>query len=308
MIEDVQLTFGYITKQKDRNSEDFEGMVRSARAKVTSGGKQLIRGDYDSNDYIGGNGSYDGDSKEMGMLGVSLKKDNFSAEIWDYHVEDFVNTVYMYGDYNFKLNNDTTLTFAAQYANQQDVGDSVAGNVDTWFYGLKAQIAFDKGITLFTAYNEVDYNENSYDGGTIFVRWGTPQMFNSFQVQDSELAGIKSIGVGAQFELGKMGILDNTVIRFRYADYDLPDSLNDRDARLGRSEATFDLRYSFTKNDGFGIFTEMDGLSIQFRIAYDNFDDISDYKLNQYLNTWGYSVDDVTKDFVDTRLYIDYMF
>jgi len=299
MLEDVKFTFGYITTQKDRNSEKFVGMVQAARVS-----KSKIEGDYDISNYTGEN--YSGQSKPMLMGAVSYTKDDFSAEFWDYYVEDFVNTAYIYSDYNFKINKELTITTALQYANQSNVGSNVAGDIDSWFYGLKAQATLKSGVTVFAAYNEVAYNENSYAGGTIFVRWGTPQMFNSFQVQDSELAGTKSVGIGAQFELGHMGIIPNTVIRFRYANYDMPDSLSDRYAAQDRSEATFDLRYSFNKNDGFGIFTEMDGLSVQFRVAYDDYK--TDYNYDAYKIAHGYNFDDVTKDFVDTRLYIDYLF
>lgn len=307
MFDGLQVNLAYINKQKDRNSEDFEDMVRAARVKTTSSGKQLIRGSYDPNDFDD-SGNYSGDNKSMSMLGLAYKQKDYTVEAWNYNVYDFVNTIYLYSDYNFRVGNDLTLTAAVQYANQQDIGDSVAGDVDTWFYGLKAQASFNSGMTFFAAYNEVEYNENSYDGGTIFVRWGTPQMFNSFQVQDSELAGTKSYGVGAQFELGKMGLVPNTVIRFRYADYNMPDNLNQTDARLDRSEATFDLRYSFTKNDGFGIFTQMDGLSLQFRIAYDDYDSISTQKANAYATLHGYDIPNVTEDFFDTRIYLDYVF
>jgi hypothetical protein len=298
MIKDTKVILGYITKQKNRNSDTFIGMARAARIKK---GDISDGSDYDASNF-NSNGDYSGDEKAMSMLGITYSKNNFNVEAWDYHVDDFVNTIYLYTDYTFDINKDLALTFAAQYANQQDVGDNIAGDVDTWFYGLKTQAAFKNGITVFAAYNEVSYNENSYDGGTIFVRWGTPQMFNSFQVQDSELAGTKSIGGGVQFELGKLGIVPNTVIRFRYADYNMPDSVGDVYAAQDRSEATFDLRYSFTKNDGFGIFTEMKGLSIQFRIAYDNYETGYDYAAH------GVHADEVVDDFVDTRLYIDYMF
>jgi hypothetical protein len=218
-----------------------------------------------------------------------------------------VNTLYLYGQYTYRLSDEWKLTFAGQYANQQDIGNHVAGTVDTWFYGLKVQASAAKGMLFFVNYNEVSYNENSYDGGTLFVRWGTPQMFNSFQVQDSELAGTKSIGIGAQFDLGALGIIDSTVIRFRYADYNMPDELWMIDARQDRSEATFDLRYSFTKQSGFGIFTQMDGLSIQLRLAYDNFR--TDYDFARYEQIHGYdSLHKVTDDFIDARLYIDYVF
>jgi hypothetical protein len=316
MIEGLRLNIAYITKQKDRNAEEFKGMVRSARVGtgcgeldasgqcIDTGSRMNIRGDYDPT-YYNASGKYDGESKDMMLLGGVYKQGSWSFEGWDYYVNDFVNTLYLYGQYNYPVSEAWKLTFAGQYANQQDVGSAVAGSVDTWFYGLKAQASTD-GMLFFINYNEVSYNEDSYDGGTLFVRWGTPQMFNSFQVQDSELAGTKSIGVGAQFDLGALGILDSTVIRFRYADYDMPDELWMYDARQDRREATFDLRYSFSKTQGFGIFTQMDGLSIQFRLAYDDYQ--TDYDFAAYQQIHGFSFESVTDSFYDARLYIDYVF
>ncbi len=311
-IEGLKINAAYITGQKDRNSEDFQDMVRSARVSVgsveDSNGNTLktkIRGTYNPNNFDA-SGNYNGEDKEMPMVGAIFSQENFTAEAWNYYVNDFANTVYLYGQYNFNPSDNWKLALAAQYSNQQDVGDGVAGAVDTWFYGLKAEAASSNGMLFFLNYNEVSYNEDSYDGGTMFVRWGTPQMFNSFQVQDSELAGTKSVGVGAQFDLGSLGILDSTVIRFRYADYDLPDDIDMIDARQDRTEATFDLRYSFTKTSGFGIFTQMDGLSVQFRVAYDNFK--TDYDFEAYKAKHGFSFEKVDDDFVDARLYIDYVF
>jgi len=304
MFDGLKLDLAYITAQKGRNSQEFEGMVRAARVSEGSATNHNIRGDYDASNFTAGN--YSGSNKAMSMLGLSYKGKNFSAEAWDYYVEDFVNTLYLYGDYNFKVSKEFTLTTAFQYAKQENVGSHVAGNIDTSFYGIKVQGAFKNGITLFGAYNSVAYNENSYSGGTLFVRWGTPQMFNSFQVQDSELAGTKSLGLGAQFELGHMNLVPNTVIRFRYGIYDMPDSISDRDAAQDRTEATFDLRYSFNKNDGFGIFTEMKGLSVQFRVAYNDYK--TDYDFDAYRTEHGYTFSDVTDNFIDTRLYVDYLF
>ncbi len=196
-------------------------------------------------------------------------------------------------------------SLAAQYANQQDVGDQIAGNIDTWFYGLRLQ-AYAQGLTTFISYNEVDYNENSYDGGTIFVRWGTPQMFNSFQVQDSELAGIKSYGVGVQYKFGTESVIPGVVMRLRYADYDLPNKLSQTDARQDRTETTFDLNYAFRKGAGFGGISNLEGLSIQFRLAYNDY--ASDYDFEAYQERHGYSFDSVNDDFIDARLYLDYQF
>ena len=312
-LKHLKFNIAYVTKLKDRNGVDFHDMVHAARVSIgevinlNTGVtiKTKIRGIYDHNNF-NTKGSYVGENKEMRMFSAIYDQENWKIEAWDYYVNDFVNTVYLYGEYKFALSTDWKMTLAGQYVNQQDTGESVAGDIDTWFYGVKAQSSFSKGMLFFLAYNEVAYNEASYDGGTLFVRWGTPQMFNSFQVQDSELSGTKSVGVGAQFDLGALDLLKSTVIRFRYAEYNMPDELQMLDARQDRTEATFDLRYSFEKESGFGIFTKLDGLSIQFRIAYDKFR--TDYDFVAYENMHGFSIKSVDEDFVDARIYIDYQF
>ena len=316
-VEKLDLRLGYINKQKERNATEFIGMARAARVEtgcgevdvngscIDTGRKKLIRGDFDPTDFDS-SGSYAGDSKDMPLIGAIYSGDRFTLEAWDYYAEDFVNTVYVYGQYLFEPNaSNYSISLAAQYGNQQDVGDSVAGDIDTWYYGFNFQIN-GPGLTFFTNYNEVEYNEDSYDGGTIFVRWGTPQMFNSFQVQDSELAGTKSVGAGFQYDFGRQGILPGVVMRVRYGEYDLPDKITQSDARQDRSEATFDLRYSFSRDSGFGIFTEMDLWSIQFRVAYNNYE--TDYNIEGFKAIHGYEFESITDDFIDARIYVDYMF
>ncbi len=291
-------------KMKERNETRFIDMARGARLTEYNSGKLLIRGDYNPDDFA--DNAYIGDNREMAMLGLTYGKKAFSLEAWGYHVNDFVNTLYLVGQYNIDpADKDFHYTLAVQYTLQQDVGSHIGGNIDTWHYGLSLR-AYTGGFSFFGNYNEVAYNENSYDGGTIFVRWGTPQMFNSFQVQDSELAGTKSVGVGLQYDFGRNGLIPGVVMRWRYGSYNMPDDLIMTDARQDRSEATFDLRYSFTRTSGFGIFTEMKGLSLQFRIAYNNYR--TDYNFEAYKKIHGYDFNSVTRDFIDARLYLDYFF
>ncbi len=303
VFNQLKFNLAYITKMKERTADSFIDMARAARLKVSSSGKTLIRGKYDPSDYA--DNEYRGDKKEMSMASLLYNSDSLSVEGWNYYVDDFVNTVYLYGQYDFTpKNSDIALTLSAQYANQFDVGDHIAGNINTWFYGLKFQ-AYTQGLTLFVGYNEVDYNEDSYDGGTLFVRWGSPQMFNSFQVQDSELAGTKSYGVGVQYQFDQNSIMPGVVMRLRYGDYDLPDELHKTDARQDRTETTFDVNYAFPKQASIGDLS-LDGLSLQFRIAYNNYD--SDYNFVAYREIHGYDFENVTDDFVDVRLYLNYKF
>ena len=302
-LNHLKMNFAYITKMKERNAETFIDMATAARLKEVSSGKDIIRGSYDPSDYD--NNAYNGSKKEMTMAGLVYNTDSFSLEGWNYYIDDFVNTVYLYGQYNITpKSSDLALSLSAQYAKQSDVGNHIAGNIDTWFYGLKFQAVMDR-TTFFIGYNEVDYNENSYDGGSIFVRWGSPQMFNSFQVQDSELAGTQSIGLGVQYQFGSRSIIPGVVMRLRYGDYNMPDKLSDFDARQDRTETTFDLNYAFAKDSSIGNIS-LDGLSVQFRVAYNNYE--TDYDFQAFQARHGFDFDTVTDDFYDTRLYVNYKF
>lgn len=304
VFEGLGINAGYIMRMKERNAKKFIDMAKGARLRESDKGKQLVRGAYDPNDYDAS--GYIGEKKEMAMLGLTYQKNAVSIEVWDYYIKDFLNTVYLSGQYRIDpAASQFHYILAAQYTNQQDVGNHIAGNIDTWHYGFSAQ-AYSGPLSFFANYNRGAYNEDSYDGGTIFVRWGTPQMFNSFQVQDSELAGTESVGVGLQYDFGRNGLIPGVVMRWRYGDYNLPDDLNMTDARQDRREATFDLRYSFTQTSGFGIFTQMKGLSLQFRLAFNNYR--TDYDFEAYREIHGYDFETVTKDFIDARLYLDYHF
>jgi hypothetical protein len=304
VVEGLGINAGYIMEMKERNATKFIDMARGARLQETKSGKQLIRGEYNPDDYD--DSGYIGDNKQMMMLGLTYQKNEFSLDAWNYYIKDFLNTLYLEGRYKIEpATGSIDYSLAVQYTNQQDVGGHIAGNIDTWHYGFSAQ-ATSGAFSVFANYNQVAYNEDSYDGGTIFVRWGTPQMFNSFQVQDSELAGTKSVGVGLQYDFGRNGLIPGVVMRWRYGDYNMPDRLTMTDARQDRREATFDLRYSFTRTSGFGIFTQMKGLSLQFRLAFNNYR--TDYDFEAYKKIHGYDFESVTKDFVDARLYLDYIF
>jgi len=304
VVENLAINLGYIMNMKERNATEFIDMAAGARLTASANGKQLVRGEFDPADYD--ESGYIGDEKEMTMLGVSYRHKNFSFEAWNYYVNDFVNSVYLLGQYDFDPTaSDFHFTLAGQYTDQRDVGGHIAGNIDTWHYGLSLR-GYREALSFFANYNEMAYNENSYDGGTLFVRWGTPQMFNSFQVQDSELAGTQSVGVGLQYDFGRNGIIPGVVMRWRYGAYDLPDGLLITDARQDRNEATFDLRYSFTQTHGFGIFTEMQGLSLQIRVAYNHYR--TDYDFEAYRDIHGYDFQSATSDFIDARLYLDYHF
>ena len=73
-----------------------------------------------------------------------------------------------------------------------------------------------------------------------------------------------------------------------------------------RTETTFDARYSSKETTGFDLLNEIEGLSILFRLAYNNYRTGNDF--SAYQAAHGYEFDSVTDDFLNYRLYLDYKF
>ena len=306
-LEDTTFRAAYVMRQKNRNEIKFIDMVEASRVQtgcgqlapdgtcMETGSRHLINGEIDSADYDE-DGRYVGEAKEMILGSVAYRDEDIVLEGWDYYVNDFVNTFYLYGEYRFLNDDELTVTGKAQFAKQDDVGGSVAGDIDTWFYGLSLQ-AVSGGLRAFANYNEVDYNEASYDGGTMFVRWGSPQMFNSFLYNDAELAGEKSYGLGLVYDFSHNDLLNGFSIQLRYGIYDLPDDIDDYFARQDRSEITLDLRY--TSQD-------IEGLSTLLRIGHIDFK--TDYDFEAYKAVNGFDFETVTSDLWDIRYYMDLQF
>jgi len=108
-----------------------------------------------------------------------------------------------------------------------------------------------------------------------------------------------------QHQFSQSSILPGGVIRLRYGDYNMPDKLSQSDARQDRTETTFDVNYSFTKNSNIAN-VSLDGLSLQFRVAYNNYE--TDYDYQAYQAIHNYEFETVTDDFFDIRFYVDYKF
>lgn len=127
-VENLSLNLGYIMRMKERNATRFIDMARGARVKVSSSGKELIRGEYDPLDYD--EDGYTGADKEMTMLGLEYQAEHLSIEGWSYYVEDFINALYLAGQYDINPSaRGVRFSIAAQYTQQWHVtgrGDALA--------------------------------------------------------------------------------------------------------------------------------------------------------------------------------------
>ena len=93
-------------------------------------------------------------------------------QAWDYYAHDILNAIYLQADYGWKcrLNEDVKMNASAQYINQSDVGDALAGNVDSNYWGVKLG-ASSGALSGYVAYSQTGDSDGATNGG-IITPWG----------------------------------------------------------------------------------------------------------------------------------------
>ena len=114
--------------------------------------------------------------------------ENLTLTAWDYYAHDILNTVYLQADYgwNCLLNDSVKMKASAQYINQSDVGDALAGNVDADYYAVKLA-ASSGALSGYVAYSSTDSdtdNTTDPDNGNmgIITPWGGMPAFTQGMV------------------------------------------------------------------------------------------------------------------------------
>ncbi len=121
----------------------------------------------------------------VGMFGFNYMGDNYSLKLYDYYANDFMNSLYLSGDYTINIKA-TKVSLAAQYINQKSIG-----NADTYFaqnsnvtggvissntIALKMSVSL-KSSKFLIAYSKVLKESSKHD--SLVLPWdGTPLFTN----------------------------------------------------------------------------------------------------------------------------------
>ena len=164
---------GFISKIKERNSDDFVWMSRDAGAPVD-------RGVY--------------------LAGVSYSHRGASLGAINYYSDDIINIFYTEGKYALPLGKDAKLNLAAQYTDQRSTGDNLLLGRDfsTHQWGVKADVAFG-GAAFTVAYTDVSR------GNAMQSPWSGYPGYTSVQVQDFFRAGESATMVKAAYDFTRHG-------------------------------------------------------------------------------------------------------
>jgi hypothetical protein len=165
---------GYITKIKERNSDQFVWMSRDAGANVNRG---------------------------VATAGVNYSQGPFSLGAIDYYSDDIINIFYTEGKAVFQPTKELGLLAAAQFTDQRSVGsDLLKGyGFSTNQFGIKGQMSYRKAI-LTLGYTIAG------KGADLQSPWGVHPGYTSIQVQDFNRAGENALLTKLSYDFSSLGL------------------------------------------------------------------------------------------------------
>jgi len=192
-----------------------------------------------------------------------------SGEVWYFNMSDYFNSVLLSG-YLQKKFDGFKINLYPSFLKQDSLGDDLAGEFDTYHYGLKARFTWeDLKLTGFYSKTGDDQVFDPWSGARILVQ----------QVLSSYRADEKAYGAQLEYDFGGLGAKGLSAYIFQ-GFYDTPDS--GKNASSDATETDFNIEYKFSDT--------LDGLSVRGRYAMVNYDESS--------------MDDID----DLRLYLTYSF
>jgi len=102
--------------------------------------------------------------------------ENLKLQGWDYYAHDILNAVYLQADYAV-----SGLKLAAQYINQSETGDALAGNIDSNYWAIKAGTNFGD-LSGYLAYSQTGESTGTVTNGGILSPWGGMPAFTQGMV------------------------------------------------------------------------------------------------------------------------------
>lgn len=226
----------------------------------------------------------EGNNTDGVTVGAVIYKgiDNLSLQAWDYYAHDILNAIYLQADYGWKcfLNEDVKMKASAQYIGQSDVGGSLAGKVDSDYWGVKLG-ASSGALSAYVAYSQTGDSDGFMDGGILTPWGGMPAFTQAMVARHQFFADTDTWKVAATYKLND--ILDVDVkASVYYTEFDVGVNSSDYARGLKSTEPGFDIQYQATKD-----------LNLRFR--------------GNFPNDFGYK-DGVPFDWDEYRVIVNYNF
>jgi len=143
---------------------------------------------------------------------------NLKLQLWDYYAWDILNAIYAQADFSWNcLLTDKVKPYASvQFIKEDDIGDSLAGSVDSMYWGLKLGAKFG-AANVYAAYSQND------DTNGVLTPWGGMPAFTQGMVtRHMFLADTDAWKVAGTYNWKDMGVNLSTTLY--YAEFDVTDA------------------------------------------------------------------------------------
>jgi hypothetical protein len=204
---------------------------------------------------LGTNGNF----TDMGKiaLGESADTDGVSAvaavyngiaglklQAWDYYAHDILNAIYLQADYgwNCLLSDSVKMKASVQYINESDIGDKLAGDVDSSFTAIKLGAGYS-ALSGYVAYSTTDSNTDAQANGGIITPWGgIPAFTQGMVTRHMFFADTDTLKVAATYNFKELGV--NVKASIYHASFDIgANNTYKAGTAWTAKESGFDIQY-----------------------------------------------------------------
>ncbi|OHD87711.1 MAG: hypothetical protein A2Y52_00325 [Sulfuricurvum sp. RIFCSPLOWO2_02_43_6] len=146
---------------------------------------------------------------------------NTTLQLWDYYAHDILNALYAQANVTWgcPLNSDIKMTGSAQLIQESDVGDNLAGEVDSLYWGVQLAAKYGN-VNAAVAYSQNDESDTAtIKGGTITPWGGMPAFTQGMVTRHQFMSGTDAWKVSGGYNFKDMGA--NVTASAYYASFDV---------------------------------------------------------------------------------------
>ena len=171
-----------------------------------------------------------------------------SIQAWNYYAHDILNAMYLSADYgwNCVVSDGVKMKASAQYIGQSEVGDALAGDVDSSYWAGKLT-ASAGALSAYIAYSQTGDSDGAMNGGIITPWGGMPAYTQGMVTRHQFFADTATTKVAATYKLNEMTGLNLKASAY-YVSFDVGDANTYKPGVAWTAEESgFDIQYQATK-------------------------------------------------------------
>jgi len=241
-IEDTTLILAHVTRETVGTFGNVYGAAGalSLQSGYGLGYKEGTNGNFVDMGVVALGTGTDTDGVTAGAI-IYKGIEGLNLQAWNYYAHDILNALYLQADYKL-----STVKLSAQYINESDVGDALAGPVDSSYWAVKAGTSFGD-LSGYVAYSQTGDSDGAMNGGIITPWGGIPAFTQGMVTRHMFFADTATTKVAATYNLKELTGLNLKATGY-YVSFDIGAANTYKPGVAWTAkEAGFDIKYQATK-------------------------------------------------------------